>query len=128
MTNKTADAAAYCCTATLLPAPTAACCHCCLLPVPTLTPHYVHILQDRQQKKALSLNVRTLTPYSVRTLQDHQKKERVQPQSTYAHALLRTHPTRQPEERKKPASKYGKARSEYRMYVNTKCHKLLARK
>ena len=52
------------------------------------------------------LQVHMLTPYYVHTLHDHQKKKRPEPQCTYANALLRTHPTKPPEEEKTPASRY----------------------
>jgi hypothetical protein len=46
-----------------------------------------------RRRKDLSLKVPTLTPYYVHALQGHQKKKRLQPQGTYAHALLRTRHT-----------------------------------
>ena len=63
------------------------------------------------RRKDPSLKVPTLTPYDIHALQDHQKKKRPQPQGTYAHALLRTRPTRPPEEEKTPASRYLRSRS-----------------
>ena len=57
-----------------------------------LTPYYVHVIQDYQNKKQKT-PAPTLTPYYVHALQDHQKKKRAQPQGTYANALLRTRHT-----------------------------------
>ena len=84
----------------------------------TYTPY-----KTTRRRKDLSLKVPMLTPYYVHVIQDHQKtKKRTQPQCTDAHALLRTGPTRPPEEEKSLASRYLRSRSTtYMPYKPPKC-------
>ena len=57
----------------------------------TYTPY-----KTSNRREASSLRLPTLTHYCVHTIHDRQKKERGEPQRLYAHALLRTQPTRPP--------------------------------
>jgi hypothetical protein len=73
-----------------------------------------------RRRKDLSLKAPTLTTYCVHALHDHQTKKRFPPQGTYAHALLRTRPTRPPQEAKIPSSRGLRSRpTTYTPYKTT---------
>ena len=67
----------------------------------TYTPY-----KTARRRQDHSLKIHTLMPHYVHAMQDHQQKTRPQPIGTCTDALLRTHYTRPPEEDKTTASRY----------------------